>query len=369
MFEGSHDPHMSTAPSTPRLRSAVTSLAPYVAGRRATSAEIAPLASNESHFPPLPSVLAQVAASAGRINRYPDSAAVELRERIAAHVGVTADEVAVGPGSVGVLQQIIESVCDAGDEVVFAWRSFEAYPLLVTLAGATPVPVPLTADDGHDLPAMVAAITDRTRLVLLCTPNNPTGVTIAGADLDRFLAAVPSDVLVVIDEAYLEYATSERLDAIARYRTHPNVCVLRTFSKAYGLAGLRVGYGIATPAVAAALRRTGVPFGVSSIAQAAAIASLDAADELAGRVAAVAAERDRVTLALRALGYAVPRSQANFVWLRTTDAGREQLLSAFDAADILVRGYAGDGVRVTIADAASNDRVIRVLAGLAQAAA
>jgi histidinol-phosphate aminotransferase len=216
---------------------------------------------------------------------------------------------------------------------------------------------------------MVAAITDRTRLVLLCTPNNPTGVTIAGADLDRFLAAVPSDVLVVIDEAYLEYATGERLDAIARYRTHPNVCVLRTFSKAYGLAGLRVGYGIATPAVAAALRRTGVPFGVSSIAQAAAIASLDAADELAGRVAAVAAERDRVTLALRALGYAVPRSQANFVWLRTTDAGREQLLSAFDAADILVRGYAGDGVRVTIADAASNDRVIGVLAGLGAVAA
>ena len=360
---------MSTALTTPRLRTAVTTLAPYVAGRRAGSAQIAPLASNESHFPPLPSVLTEVAASAARINRYPDSAAVELRERIAAHVGVTADEVAVGPGSVGVLQQIIESVCDAGDEVVFAWRSFEAYPLLVTLAGATPVPVPLTADEGHDLTAMAAAITDRTRLVLLCTPNNPTGVAIPADDLDRFLDAVPGDVLVVIDEAYLEYATGERLDALARYRARPNVCLLRTFSKAYGLAGLRVGYAIAAPTVAAALRRTGVPFGVSSVAQAAAIASLNAVDELTQRVAAVAAERDRVTLALRALGYAVPDSQANFVWLRTTDAGRDKLLRAFDEADILVRGYAGDGVRITIADAASNDRVIGVLARLGAVAA
>ena len=359
---------MSTAPRTPRLRHAVTALAPYVAGRRATSSDTASLASNESHFPPLPSVLAEISRAAGRINRYPDSAAEGLRERIAAHVGVSADEVAVGPGSVGVLQQIIASVCDAGDEVVFGWRSFEAYPLLVTLAGAQPVPVPLTSDEAHDLRAMAAAITPRTRLVLLCTPNNPTGVTIPGADLDRFLARVPSEVLVVIDEAYLEYVTADPLDALARYRRHPNVCVLRTFSKAYGLAGLRVGYAIASPTVAGALRRTGVPFAVSSIAQAAAIASLDAAAELAERVASVAAERDRVTSELRRLGFAVPDSQANFVWLRTGEAEREWLLRAFDAADILVRGYAGDGVRITIADAASNDRVLHVLAGRAVAA-
>lgn len=353
---------MSTVTHAPRLRDAVTSLAPYRPGRRATSAGTAALASNESHFPPLPSVLAEIAAAAGRLNRYPDSAAVVLRERIARHVGVAADEVAVGPGSVGVLQQIIESVCDAGDEVVFAWRSFEAYPLLVTLAGATPVPVPLTADEGHDLTAMAAAVGPRTRLVLLCTPNNPTGVTIAGPDLDRFLDRVPSDVLVVIDEAYLEYATGDRLDALSRFRRHPNVCLLRTFSKAYGLAGLRVGYAIASRPVAAAISRTGVPFGVSSMAQAAAIASLDAQDELADRVAQVTAERDRTIAALRRIGWTVPDSQANFVWLRTTDAGRQRLLRAFDAADILVRGYPGDGVRITVADEASNDRVIRVLA-------
>lgn len=360
---------MTTAIRTPHIRSAVTSLPPYVAGRRATSNATASLASNENHFPPLPSVLDEIAWASGRINRYPDSAAEALRERIAAHVGVRSDEVAAGPGSVGVLQQIIASVCDAGDEVVFAWRSFEAYPLLVTLAGARPVPVPLTRHETHDLDAMAAAITPRTRLVLLCTPNNPTGVTIAGADLDRFLARVPGDVLVVIDEAYLEYVTTDPLDALARYRRYPNVCLLRTFSKAYGLAGLRVGYAIASPTVTGALRRTGLPFAVSSLAQAAAIASLDASRELAERVAAVATERDRVTCAMRRLGLAVPGSQANFVWLRTGEGEREAVLRAFDAADILVRGYAGDGVRITIADAASNDRVLQALAELQRAAA
>lgn len=360
MFEGSHDPHMSTAPSTPRLRSAVTSLAPYVAGRRATSAEIAPLASNESHFPPLPSVLAQVAASAGRINRYPDSAAVELRERIAAHVGVTADEVAVGPGSVGVLQQIIESVCDAGDEVVFAWRSFEAYPLLVTLAGATPVPVPLTADEGHDLPAMVAAITDRTRLVLVCTPNNPTGPTVGADALAAFLDRVPDDVLVVLDEAYLEFVTaSDAPDCLALHRERPNVVVLRTFSKAYGLAGLRVGYAVAHDPIAAALRKTAIPFGVNSLAQVAAIASLDAFDELEVRVKELVSERERVLAALRAQGWDLPDSQANFVWFpmgeRTAD-----FAAACQEAGLTVRPYGTDGVRATIAETEANERLLEV---------
>lgn len=359
---------MRTTPGSPRLRHAVTSLAPYVPGRRATSSATASLASNESHFAPLPSVLAAIARASARINRYPDSAADGLRERIADQVGVSADEVAVGPGSVGVLQQVIAAVCDAGDEVIFAWRSFEAYPLLVTLAGATPVPVPLTGDGAHDLSAMAAAITPRTRLVLLCSPNNPTGVTIPGADLDGFLARVPSEVLVVIDEAYLEYVTTDRVDVMARYRRHPNVCVLRTFSKAYGLAGLRVGYAIASPTVAGALRRTGLPFAVSSIAQAAAIASVDASAELAERVAAVVMERDRVSSALRGLGFAVSDSQANFVWLPAGEFEQTRLLSAFDAADILVRGYPGDGIRITIADAASNDRVLQVLAGRAAAA-
>lgn len=354
---------LAPAATLPRVRSAVTALPAYVPGRRGDSPAIAPLASNESHFAPLPSVLDAVAGAAARINRYPDAAAVELRERIAAAVGVSAEEVVVGPGSVGVLQQIVTAVCDAGDEVVFGWRSFEAYPLLVSLAGARPVAVALTASEQHDLDAMAAAIGPRTRAVLLCTPNNPTGTVIDAAALDRFLARVPSDVLVVIDEAYLEFAApGRRLDAVARYRRHPNVVLLRTFSKAYGLAGLRVGYAIATPQIADALRRTGLPFAVNSLAQAAAIASLDAAGELAERVDAVIAERERLAGELRCLGWRLPDSQANFVWLRTDEQRREQLLAAFDAADILVRGYAGDGVRITVADRAANDRVLRVLA-------
>ncbi|MEV0638465.1 histidinol-phosphate transaminase [Streptomyces sp. NPDC050619] len=356
------NPAVSTAPMPRRTVSVLPS---YVAGQRAQSEMIASLASNESHYAPLPSVLDVVAHSAARLNRYPDSGAVVLRERIAEHLGVTAGEVAIGPGSVGVLQQIIVSLCDPGDEVVFAWRSFEAYPLLVTLAGARPVPVPLGPDEGHDLEAMAAAMTDRTRIVLLCTPNNPTGVPITGAAVERFLATVPPQVLVVIDEAYFEYGTDPAaVDAIGAYRNHPNVCVLRTFSKAHGLAGLRVGYAIARPRIADTLRKTVIPFAVSDLAQQAAVASLDAESEMRDRVASVTSERDRVISRARGAGWDVPDSQANFVWIRAADDRREGIVKAFAAADILVRGYAGDGVRITIADSFANDRVIRVLAEL-----
>jgi histidinol-phosphate aminotransferase len=350
-------------PVAPALRPVVAGLPAYVAGRRSVSELTAALASNESHYPPLPSVLEVVQSQALRMNRYPDMAAVALRERIAAHLDVSPDEIAVGPGSVGVLQQIVTALCDAGDEVVHAWRSFEAYPILISLAGARPVGVPLRADESHELDAMAAAVTDRTRIVLLCSPNNPTGVAIGAAELDRFLTAVPADVLVVLDEAYVEYATRpDTVDAMAVFRAHPNVCVLRTFSKAYGLAGLRVGYAVAHPRLADGLRRTGIPFAVSGLAQHAAIASLDAADEMRDRVAAVVAERRRVTDALRAAGWQIPESEANFVWLRADDDLRVRLVDAMADADILVRGYVADGVRVTLADRAANDRVLAVLA-------
>ncbi|WP_066039790.1 histidinol-phosphate transaminase [Herbiconiux solani] len=364
----------SSSPSTPSPRAAVLALPAYVAGRRADSELTAALASNESHYPPLPSVLEVVRHSAGTINRYPDNTALPLRTLIAEKLGVEVDETAVGPGSTGVLQQIITSVCDSGDEVVFAWRSFEAYPILVRLAGAVPVAVPLLADEGHDLDAMAEAITDRTRLVILCTPNNPTGVSLGSAEVERFLERVPSHVLVVIDEAYTEYATrgvdadaADSLDAIATFRRHPNVCVLRTFSKAYGLAGLRVGYAVAAPVVADGLRRSGMPFAVSALAQQAAIASLEAQDEISARVAAVVAERTRVIAALRAQGWDTTDSQANFVWLRMPDDERLALVEHLDSNDILVRGYVGDGVRISLADAASNDRVLGVLNGVRQA--
>ncbi|MFJ5694768.1 aminotransferase class I/II-fold pyridoxal phosphate-dependent enzyme [Arthrobacter sp. NPDC093125] len=261
----------------------------------------------------LPAATAAVAEAAGRMNRYPAMAAVELRVRLARHLGVTAEEVAVRPGSVGVLQQIITGLCDAGDEVVFAGRSFEAYPILVELAGARSVRIPLDDAEGHDLDAMAAAVTGRTKVILLCTPNNPTGVPISHDRLEAFLQAVRSDVLVVIDEAYVEYADAGAgPDAVTLYRRYPNVCILRIFSKAYGLAGLRVGYAITTAAIAEGLRRTALPFAVSALAQRAAIASLDAGEEMEARVSAVKQERARMAAELDAQGWRLQRGRAIF---------------------------------------------------------
>ncbi|OAE01010.1 histidinol-phosphate transaminase [Arthrobacter sp. OY3WO11] len=351
------------APALPTLRGAVAGLPSYVPGRRSAGADIAALASNESHYDPLPAAIAAVADAAGTMNRYPDSAAVELRERLARHLGVTADEVAVGPGSVGVLQQIITGLCDAGDEVIFAWRSFEAYPILVELAGARPVRIPLDQAEGHDLDAMAAAVTDSTKVILLCTPNNPTGVPISHDRIEAFLQAVPSNVLVVIDEAYVEYAEAgSGPDSLALYRRYPNVCILRTFSKAYGLAGLRVGYAITTAAIAEGLRRTALPFAVSALAQKAAIASLDAGEEMEAGVSLVRQERGRMAAELQAQGWKLQPSQGNFLWIRADDELRARLVDAFHGAGILVRAYQGDGVRITVADPASNDRVLRLLA-------
>ncbi|WP_380162194.1 histidinol-phosphate transaminase [Kineococcus sp. R86509] len=342
-------------------RSTVAGLPGYVAGRRATSDLTAALAANESHYPPLPSVLDVVLSSAATLNRYPDPTCEDLRASLATHLGARAEEIAVGPGSVGVLAQVLATVCDPGDEVVFAWRSFEAYPILTTLAGARPVPVPLRADERHDLDAMAAAITPRTRAVLVCSPNNPTGVGISAVEFEEFLGKVPAGVLVVVDEAYVEYADGTGPDSLQLRRRFPGLCVLRTFSKAYGLAGLRVGYAVTSPELAEGLRRVALPFAVSALAQRAAITSLDAADEVRDRVRVVTRERARVTGELRAAGFTVPDSQANFVWLRADDARREELVEAFAAADVLVRGYAGDGVRITLADPATNDRVLAVL--------
>ena len=356
-------PTMPRSTGGPSMRPAVSALPAYVPGCRGAGDAMVALASNESHYDPLPSVLREVIGAAERLNRYPDMGSLALRERLADHLSASVDEVAVGPGSVGVLSQIISAFCGLGDEVVFAWRSFEAYPLLVKLAGARAVPVPLRQDEGHDLPGMLAAITERTRVIIVCTPNNPTGVPVSHTELEQFLQGVPPEVLVVIDEAYVEYATApDSPDSLALYRRHPNVCVLRTFSKAYGLAGLRVGYALAAPHLAEGLRKTAIPFAVSALAQQAAISSLDAEHEMRARAKVVVQERERLTAALRRYGWDVPESEANFLWLRTEDPARERLVEAFAAAGILVRGYPGDGVRISLAAAAANDRVLTVLA-------
>jgi histidinol-phosphate aminotransferase len=353
-----------TEPATPvRLREAVAGLPAYSPGRPAAARPgltAYKISSNENPYPPLPSVLEVVHDAAGAMHRYPDMAVTALTEAIATRLGVPAARISTGPGSVGVLDQLIRATCDDGDEVVFAWRSFEAYPILTTLAGARPVMVPLAPGARHDLDAMAEAITDRTRLVLVCTPNNPTGTTVGAAELDRFLGRVPSDVLVVIDEAYLEFVTDpDAPDAMAVHEAHPNVVVLRTFSKAYGLAGLRVGYAVAHEPVAEALRRSALPFGVNALAQAAGIASLEAADELDVRVKELVAERERVVAALREQGWDIPDQQANFVWF---DLGEDTpaFAAACEEAGLTVRPYATDGVRATVAEREANDRLVEV---------
>jgi len=272
--------------------------------------------------------------------------------------------VATGTGSVGVLQQVVQSTATEGDEVVYAWRSFEAYPIVVHVSGAKSVRVPLLSDEHHDLDAMADAVTDRTRLVLVCSPNNPTGTAVRRDSLERFLDRIPPHVLVVIDEAYREFVRDADVpDAIDVYRARPNVAVLRTFSKAYGLAGLRVGFAVAHEPVADALRKTAVPFGVSGLAQTAAVASLAAESELLERVAALVEERTRVQTALREQGWSrVPVSEANFVWLRLGDR-TEEFAAACEEAGVVVRPFAGEGARVSIGEPEANDLFLRVAKG------
>ena len=345
-----------------RLRAALDQVPAYVPGKPAAAPEgvtAYKVSSNENPYPPLPSVLDVVRDAAGSINRYPDMAVTELTQALATTLGVPVEHVATGTGSVGVLGQVIAATCDAGDEVVYAWRSFEAYPIVTALAGAKSVQVGLDDHARHRLDAMRASITDRTKVVIVCTPNNPTGPLVTHDELERFLDAVPTRVLVVIDEAYLEFVTDPAAPrSLELYRDRPNVMVLRTFSKAYGLAGLRVGYCLAgSPEIAAALRQVQVPFSVSLPAQAAALASLEVEDELLARVADVTREREPLRKALRDLGYDVPPAQGNFVWL-PLGAETMRVAQVLEDAGILTRPFDGDGIRVTVTNAADSARVI-----------
>jgi histidinol-phosphate aminotransferase len=340
----------------PRFRPVLDTLPAYKPGKVpvAATGQAHKLSSNESPYGPLPSVLEVIAEAASEVNRYPDNGAEALTGALAERFAVPADHVAVGCGSVGVLKQLVETVSDPGNEVIYAWRSFEAYPPLADLAGATSVPIPLK-EETHDLTAMAKAITPQTRLILVCNPNNPTGTVVREQELTDFLDQVPGDCLVVLDEAYREYIRDPGVpNGIDLYRGRPNVAVLRTFSKAYGLAGLRVGFLIGHPPVAGAVRKTMLPFTVNSVAQAAAIASLSAENELLERVETVVKERDRVSAALRADGWTVPETEANFVWLRLGEHTM-QFAQACEATGISVRPFAGEGARVSIGTSAAND--------------
>lgn len=248
-----------------KLRQEILDTPPYKQGKPA-AADAFKLSSNENPFPPLPGVIDAVLADSA-YNRYPDAAAFALRERLAERHGVSPEEIHVGSGSVALLAQFIQAAASVGDEVVYSWRSFEAYPGLVTVSGATSVQVPNTPGGGHDLPAIAAAVTERTRVVIVCSPNNPTGTVVSAADFEHFMAAVPASVLVLLDEAYVEFVRDEDaangLELRGRY---PNLVILRTFSKAYGLAGLRIGWALGSERLLNAARAAAIPLSVTGSA-------------------------------------------------------------------------------------------------------
>lgn len=254
------------------FRAAIASLPVYKAGKPAPPGPGGvsyKLSSNENPYPPLPGVLEQVRASCAQMNRYPDASNAAMAEALAEHLGrtgfaCTPEQIAFGTGSVAVLYNMLQTVCEAGDEVIFAWRSFEAYPLAAQVCGATPVMVDLGPGAVHDLAAMRAAVTERTRAIMVCTPNNPTGPAVGHEELSAFIDSIPDHILVLVDEAYVEFVTDARaVRGLELLAGRPNVAVLRTFSKAYGLAGFRVGYCVADERLAGATRSVAVPFGVS----------------------------------------------------------------------------------------------------------
>jgi histidinol-phosphate aminotransferase len=351
--------------TSPRPRAAVSQIPTYVAGKPpAPRPDLTTykLSSNENPYPPLPGVVEAAMSAVRTMNRYPDMGSTALYDALGAKLHVPTGDIALATGSVALIYQLVQAFCDPDDEVVFAWRSFEAYPIAVTAASARMVRVPVLADGRHDLDAMAAAVTDRTKVVLVCTPNNPTGPAVTQAELDAFLAKVPPHVLVVVDEAYVEFVRmADPVDGIATYQRHQNVLLTRTFSKAYGLAGFRVGYAVGPAPLAGALRAVSLPFGVSGVAQAAALASLERESELLERVDALVRERARVVAGLADAGWQVPEPQGNFVWFELG----ERTLDFAEAAEevgIVVRPFVGEGARVTVAETEANDRLVELVA-------
>jgi histidinol-phosphate aminotransferase len=321
------------------------------------------LASNESPFPPLPEVAEVVARGAAGLNRYPDAPARALRRALAERHGVGPDEVVVGNGSCELILLAGQALLDPGTTVVHAEPSFSLYPHLAAAAGARAVAVPLADDLGHDLDTMAAAVDETTRLVIVCNPNNPTGVHRSAHDVERFLDQLPEDLAVIVDEAYFDFV--DRPDAgrtMSLARSRPNLLVLRTFSKAHGLCGLRVGYGVGGGSWIDALDRVRQPFNTNALAQAAALESLRHPHELERRVRAVMGERDRVAAALSATSWAFTGSQANFILVRpdtVPDAGTPGIHERLLRLGVIVRDGAALGcpghLRVSIGTPDEND--------------
>lgn len=346
------------------LRPEIAALPSYRQGRQAPPSAFK-LSSNENPAPPHPAIRLAIERSAW--NRYPDASAAALRERLAARHGVGADQVLAGAGSVSLLYQFVLAAAGPGDEVLYAWRSFEAYPALVTVSGATSVRVPLLPDGRHDLPAMLAAITERTRAVIVCSPNNPTGPAIGTAELVGFLERVPETLLVLLDEAYREFADRpDAVDGIPLVERYPNLVALRTFSKAYGLAALRIGYAVGASALLEAARATQIPLSTTEPAQLAAIAALEHEEEILVGVRELCERRGRIVAALAAQGWAIPEAQGNFVWLPTGEhtVEAEAVLARHG---IVARAFAPEGIRVSVGEEAAVEPLLAATSELVHA--
>lgn len=351
-----------------KVRRAVLDMAGYRPGKAASQAEAEhgivgaiKLASNESPWPPLPAIAASVEAAIVGVNRYGDHRATELREALAGWLGVDVAMVAVGCGSSGLLQQLMLTYVDPGDEVVFPWPSFEIYPVFATMLGAVQVRTELV-DLGFDLDAVAAAVSDRTKLVFLATPNNPTGTSVSTAAIGQLVARIPEDVIVVIDEAYREFNDPAMGDPVRDLvPRHRNVVVTRTFSKAYGLAGLRSGYAVADPDVVEQLDKVLLAFSVNSLAQAGALAAIENHDSAMERVRELVAERNRCAAELRHAGWELPSANANFLFV-PTGARTDEIHLALEKSGVVTRPFPNVGLRITISTPAENDRWLAALA-------
>lgn len=325
------------------------------------------LAANEPPDSPSGKVLQAAAQALQSVNRYPDIACTQLVKKIADHHGLLSEQIAVGAGSSSLLIHALNTVAHPGAKALFAWRSFEAYPFVTQVVGLRPQMVPLTDEGGHDLEAMAAAIGDDTAAVIVCNPNNPTGHCLSAAQISGFLDEVPQRVLVIVDEAYIHYvddpAATSVVDLVERY---PNLLVARTFSKAFALAGLRVGYMIGQAPLIAAVRSVSTPFGIAQASQAAAVAALSDLESMEERVNRTVTDRDSVLARLQQMGFTVVASKTNFVWLPAEQlpGSSMEVAASFARAGIAVRPFP-EGVRITIGRGEDNDRVLAVLRQLA----
>lgn len=342
------------------LRKDLAGIPPYVPGKRNPTA--LKLSSNEVAFGPLPAATAAMEKACATVNRYPDMGATDLIQALSEELHLPTSHIAVGVGSSALCQQLIDATCTTDSEVLFPWPSFEGYPIFVQVNGAKPVPVALDENFRNDLDALAARITDHTRVVFVCNPNNPTGTTVTEEAFRAFMDRVPTDVIVALDEAYFEYhRTDSTPDATQLVQHYPNLIGLRTFSKAFGLAGLRVGYAFGNPEIISALNKVALPFAVNSIGQAAALASLQHIDQLKERTNEVVQQRQRLQEELSARGYTVVPSQSNFIWLPLEQPGDiEGLLQKLEQANVLVRVFR-EGVRITVTDNTEMDRLLAAI--------